>query len=75
MSRFKVELSEREAMHILAALRFWQKAIQQPETGPKSEPGQTFGLPHFENTNPLDAYQIDTLCLKINFADPAKRQR
>ena len=58
----KVELSDREIAHVLAALRNWQiDALNEDLV-------DTFAG-HFEDYEPLTDEEIDVLCERINFGE------
>ena len=58
----QVELSERDAAQLLAALRNWQ-------TDSLNEDLEDAFAGHFENHAPLDDDEIDALCERLNFAE------
>ncbi len=58
----KVELSDREAAQVLAALRNWQLDALSEDLV------DTFSG-HFEDHEPLTDEEIDALCQRLNFAD------
>ena len=59
-----VELSHREIAQLLAALRNWQ-------TDALNEDLVDAFAGHFEDREPLSDDEIDALCERLNFADPA----
>ncbi len=54
-----MEFTNRETATILAALRYWQKALETTGTPPITE--------HFETETPLTPAEIDDLCERSNF--------
>ena len=54
-------LSERELATVLAALRFWQRAV--PEKDAKA-----YSPLHFASCRPLSNSEIDWLCERLNTA-------
>jgi len=52
-------LSARELATILAALRFWQRAVPEKDAA-------AYSPLHFESCRPLSSAQIDELCVKLN---------
>ena len=61
----QVELSNREAALVLAALRNWQEEAQTTNLEDLFEA-------YFENEDPLENEQIDALCQRIVSAATAK---
>ena len=61
----QVELSPREAALVLAALRNWQEESQTTNLEDLFEA-------YFENEDPLENEQIDTLCQRIVAAATSK---
>jgi hypothetical protein len=61
----QVEMSNREAALVLAALRNWQEESQSTNLEDLFEA-------YFENEDPLDNEQIDELCRRIVAAALAK---
>ena len=61
----QVELSNREAALVLAALRNWQEEAQTTNLEDLFEA-------YFENEDPLENDQIDALCQRIAAAAMAK---
>lgn len=53
------KLSVRELATVLAALRFWQRAV--PERSAKA-----YSPEHFEDVQPLSHSEIDTVCDRLN---------
>jgi hypothetical protein len=63
-----MELSERELATTLAALRFWQRAMER-DGGERSEVQREWAyqaMPHFEDVGALDAEEINELCERLN---------
>ena len=58
----RIELSDREVAHLLAALRNWQ-------TDSLNEDLVEAFAGHFEDHEPLSDEEIDGLCERLNFAD------
>jgi len=61
----QVEMSNREAALVLAALRNWQEEAQSTNLEDLFEA-------YFENEDPLESDQIDALCQRIVAAANAK---
>jgi hypothetical protein len=57
----QVELTDREVATLLAALRNWQ-------TDSLNEDLAEAFSGHFEDYDPLDDFEIDALCERLNFA-------
>ena len=55
----RIELSEREAAHLMAALRNWQ-------TDSLNEDLEDAFAGHFEDHAPLEDGEIDALCERLN---------
>ena len=53
-----MELTKQETAHVLACLRYYQKSPLAQEVVRESE--------HMQDITPLDDYQIDDLCERIN---------
>jgi hypothetical protein len=57
----ELTLSKREASHVLAALRNWQEESQTVDLADYYEA-------YFEQDDPLESSEIDTLCTRITEA-------
>ena len=55
---YRSELSPRELATVLAALRYWQTELREPDFDPSG--------PHFTEHEPLSSDEIDALCERLN---------